>query len=292
MEAYEVSTSSKRTKSVYISTVISIALVLLMTGMLGLLLVHAKNLSNYVKENIVLNIIMNEGVSEGNVLAYQKELESDNYVLRSEYISKELAAENLSEELGEDFVEFLGHNPLLSSIDIYLKAEYANTDSIETFIKKVSAKEMVKEVVYQESLIDMVNKNIRTIGIVILAFTALLLVIAVALINNTILLAIYSQRFLIKSMQMVGATKGFIRRPFLGYGILHGLLGALIAILLLLLTLHLGQREIPELVFLRNWFEFIVIFVVVAALGILISGLSTYFAVSKYLRLKSNELYR
>ncbi len=292
MEVYEVSTSSKKTKSVYISTVISIALVLLMTGMLGLLLVHAKNLSNYVKENIVLNIIMNEGVSEGNVLAYQKELESDNYVLRSEYISKELAAENLSKELGEDFVEFLGHNPLLSSIDVYLKADYANTDSIETFIKKISSKEMVKEVVYQESLIDMVNKNIRTIGIVILAFTALLLVIAVALINNTIRLAIYSQRFLIKSMQMVGATKGFIRRPFLGYGILHGLLGALIAILLLLLTLHLGQREIPELVFLRNWFEFIVIFVIVAALGILISGLSTYFAVSKYLRLKSNELYR
>ena len=179
MEAYEVSTSSKKTKSVYISTVISIALVLLMTGMLGLLLVHAKNLSNYVKENIVLNIIMNEGVSEGNVLAYQKELESDNYVLRSEYISKELAAENLSKELGEDFVEFLGHNPLLSSIDIYLKAEYANTDSIEMFIKNVSANDMVKEVVYQESLIDMVNKNIRTIGIVILAFTALLLVIAV-----------------------------------------------------------------------------------------------------------------
>ena len=292
MEVYEVSTSSKKTKSVYISTVISIALVLLMTGLLGLLLVHAKNLSNYVKENIVLNIIMNDGVSEGNVLAYQKELESDNFVLRSQYISKELAAKNLSAELGEDFVEFLGHNPLLSSIDIYLKAEYANTDSIETFIKKVSTNEMVKEVVYQESLIDMVNKNIRTIGIVILAFTALLLVIAVALINNTIRLAIYSQRFLIKSMQMVGATKGFIRRPFLGYGVLHGLLGALIAILLLLLTLHLGQREIPELVFLRNWFEFVFIFIVVAGLGILISGLSTYFAVNKYLRLKSGELYR
>lgn len=292
MEVYEVSTSSKKTKSVYISTVISIALVLLMTGLLGLLLVHAKNLSNYVKENIVLNIIMNEGVSEGNVLAYQKELESDNYVLRSQYISKELAAKNLSEELGEDFVEFLGHNPLLSSIDIYLKAEYANTDSIETFIKKVSTNEMVKEVVYQESLIDMVNKNIRSIGIVILAFTALLLVIAVALINNTIRLAIYSQRFLIKSMQMVGATRGFIRKPFLGYGILHGLLGALIAILLLLLTLHLGQREIPELIFLRNWYEFVIIFLIVAGLGILISGLSTYFAVSKYLRLKSAELYR
>jgi len=292
MEAYEVSTSSKKTKSVYISTVISIALVLLMTGLLGLLLVHAKNLSRYVKENIVLNVIMNDDASEGDVLAYQKRLESDPYVLRSEYISKELAAKNLSDELGEDFVEFLGHNPLLPSVDVFLKAQYANTDSIQVFIKKVSASELVKEVVYQESLIDMVNKNIRTIGIVILGFTALLLIIAVALINNTIRLAIYSQRFLIKSMQMVGATKGFIRRPFIGYGVMHGLLGALIAILLLLLTLHFGQQEIPELVFLRNWFEFAAIFIIVAALGILISGLSTYFAVGKYLRLKSNELYR
>lgn len=286
------SASSRKTKSVYISTVISIALVLLMTGLLGLILVHAKNLSDYVKENIVLNIIVNEGVSEGDVLAMQKDLNEDPFVLRTQYISKELAAKNLSQELGEDFVEFLGHNPLLSSIDVYLKAQYANTDSIETFIEKVSANKMVKEVVYQESLIDMVNKNIRTIGIVILAFTAVLLVIAVALINNTIRLAIYSQRFLIKSMQMVGATKGFIRRPFLGYGVLHGLLGALIAILLLLLTLHIGQREIPELVFLRNWFEFAAIFVIVAVLGILISGVSTYFAVSKFLRLKTNELYR
>ena len=292
MEVYEVSTSSKKTKSVYISTVISIALVLLMTGLLGLILVHARNLSNYVKENIVLNIIVNEGVSEGDVLALQKDINADEYVLRSQYISKELAAKNLSQDLGEDFVAFLGHNPLLSSIDVYLKAGYANTDSIETFIKKVSANTKVKEVLYQESLIDMVNQNIRIIGLVILAFTAILLIIAVALINNTIRLAIYSQRFLIKSMQMVGATKGFIRRPFLGYGVLHGLLGAFIAILLLLLTLHLGQREVPELVFLRNWYEFIAIFITIALLGVLISGLSTYFAVGKYLRLKSNELYR
>lgn len=136
MEVYEVSTSSKKTKSVYISTVISIALVLLMTGLLGLILVHAKNLSNYVKENIVLNIIVNEGVSEGDVLAMQKDINADEYVLRSQYISKELAAKNLSQELGEDFVAFLGHNPLLSSIDVYLKADYANTDSIETLDRK------------------------------------------------------------------------------------------------------------------------------------------------------------
>lgn len=282
----------KKTKSVYISTVISIALVLLMTGLLGLILVHAKNLSKYVKENIVLNIIVNDNTNEGDVLSLQKDIEKDEYVLNTEYISKELAAKNLKEDLGEDFVEYLGHNPLLPAIDVYLKEQYANTDSIQLFIEKLSTNSRVNEVIYQESLIDMVNKNIRIIGIVVLAFAVILLIIAVALINNTIRLAIYSQRFLIKSMQLIGATRTFIRRPYILYGIVHGLIGALISILLLIFTLQFAQQQIPELVFLRNWYEFVAIFVIVIALGILISGLSTYFAVTKYLRAKSNSLYR
>lgn len=292
MSTYEEGSPRKKTKSVYVSTVISIALVLLMTGLLGLILVHAKNLSKYVKENIVLNIIVNDNVNEGDVLAMQKDLEKDPYVLRTEYISKELAAKNLKEDLGEDFVEYLGHNPLLPSIDIYLKEQYANTDSIQTFIQKSAKNSRVKEVVYQESLIDMVNKNIRIISMVVLAFTVVLLIIAVALINNTIRLAIYSQRFLIKSMQLIGATKNFIRKPYLLYGIFHGLLGAMIAILLLIFTLQFAQQQIPDLVFLRNWYEFATIFLIVVALGILISGFSTYFAVTKYLRAKSHSLYR
>src|SRR5690606_10346965 len=149
-------------------------------------------------------------------------------------------ARNLQQDLGEDFVEFLGYNPLLSSIDVYLKADYANKDSIETFTKTLAENKLIQEVVYQESLIDIVNKNIRVIGLIILGFAIILLIIAVALINNTIRLAIYSQRFLIKSMQMVGATKGFIRKPFIGYGMVHGLLGALIAIIMLLLVLYFG----------------------------------------------------
>ncbi|MCC2597891.1 cell division protein FtsX [Sphingobacterium sp. FBM7-1] len=292
MSTYEEGSPRKKTKSVYVSTVISIALVLLMTGLLGLILVHAKNLSKYVKENIVLNIIVNDNVNEGDVLAMQKDLEKDPYVLRTEYISKELAAKNLKEDLGEDFVEYLGHNPLLPSIDVYLKEQYANTDSIQTFIQKSAKNSRVKEVVYQESLIDMVNKNIRIIGIVVLGFTIVLLIIAVALINNTIRLAIYSQRFLIKSMQLIGATKNFIRKPYLLYGIFHGLLGALIAILLLIFTLQFAQQQIPDLVFLRNWYEFGAIFLIVVALGIVISGFSTYFAVTKYLKAKSHSLYR
>src|SRR5690606_1984027 len=147
-----------------------------------------------------LNVIVNDNVSEGDVLSLQKDLEKDDFVLRSEYVSKELAAKNLKEDLGEDFVEYLERNPLLPSIDIYFKEQYANTDSIQMFINKVGKNIRIKEVVFQESLIDMVNKNIRIIGIVILAFTAILLIIAVALINNTIRLAIYSQRFLIKSI--------------------------------------------------------------------------------------------
>lgn len=282
----------KKTKSVYVSTVISIALVLLMTGLLGLILVHAKNLSKYVKENIVLNVIVNDNVNEGDVLSLQKDLEKQEYVLRSEYVSKELAAKNLKEDLGEDFVEYLGTNPLLPSIDVYLKEQYANADSIQPFIDKVARNSRVKEIVYQESLIDMVNKNIRIISIVVLAFTVILLVIAVALINNTIRLAIYSQRFLIKSMQLIGATKGFIRKPYILYGIVHGLIGALIAILLLIFTLQFAQKQVPELIFLQNWAQFVAIFVVVVGLGILISALSTYFAVTKYLKAKSNSLYR
>jgi len=292
MSVLEQGSPRKKTKSVYISTVISIALVLLMTGLLGLILVHAKNLSKYVKENIVLNVIVNDNVNEGDVLSLQKDLEKDPYILRTEYVSKELAAKNLKEDLGEDFVEYLGHNPLLPSIDIYLKEDYANADSIQPFLQKVSNNARVKEVVYQESLIDMVNKNIRIISIVVLAFAVILMVIAVALINNTIRLAIYSQRFLIKSMQLIGATKSFIRRPYILYGIVHGLIGSLIAILLLIFTLQFAQKQIPELVFLRNWYEFGVIFAVVVILGVLISGLSTYFAVTKYLKAKSSSLYR
>lgn len=292
MEEFESSNSGKKTKTLYVSTVISIALVLLMTGLLGLILVHAKNLSKYVKENIVLNIIVNEGAKEVDITALQKQLDANTYVLKTQYVSKELAARNLTKDLGEDFVDFLGYNPLLSSIDVYLKADYANNESIEKFTATLNKNPLVKEVVYQKSLIDMVNQNIQGIGLVILAFATILLIIAVALINNTIRLAIYSQRFLIKSMQLVGATKSFIRKPFLTYGIIHGLLGALIAIILLLISLYIAQQQVPEIIILRDWFEFSLVFIGVIFLGALISGLSTYFAVSKFLRLKIYDLYK
>lgn len=292
MEEFEVSEAAKKTKTIYISTIFSIALVLLMLGMLGLILVHAKNLSNYVKENIVLNIIVDEGAKETDILAFQKELNGNVAVKQTLYVNKEVAQHNLTKDLGEDFVNFLGYNPLLSTIDVYLKADYANTKSIDALKKSLEKNPIVKEVIYQSSLIDMVNKNISTIGLIVLAFAIILLVIAIALINNTIRLAIFSQRFLIKSMQLVGATKNFIRKPFILVAALHGLIASFIAIIILLGILYYAQKEIPEIIILRNYTEFGLVLIAMVAVGIFITAISTLFAVSRYLRLKLYDLYR
>lgn len=292
MEEFETSSSAKKTKAIYISTVFGIAMVLLMVGLLGLILVHANNLSRYVKENIVVNVYVDETTRETDVLQLQKQLDSNPFVKQTQYVSKELAARKLQKDLGEDFIKFLGVNPLSESIDVYLKAEYANNADIEKFKAQLLKNPLVKEVKYQASLIDKMNQNLASITLVILIFAGIFVVLSVALINNTIRLAIYSQRFLIKSMQLVGATKGFIRKPFLLYGIWHGLLGALIAIIILVGTLFVAIREIPDLVILQNYTEFGIVFLGVIGLGVLIAGLSTMLAVNRFLRLKIYDLYR
>jgi cell division transport system permease protein len=292
MEEFEASESAKKTKTIYISTVFGIAMVLLMIGLLGLILVHAKNLSRYVKENIVLNIFVDEAAHETDVLQLQKQLDANPIVKQTQYVSKELAARNLQKDLGEDFVKFLGYNPLSQSLDVYLKADYANNASIEKFKAELLKNPLIKEVKYQQSLVDQMNQNLTSISLVILAFAAIFVLLSVALINNTIRLAIYSQRFLIKSMQLVGATKGFIRKPFILYGIWHGILGAMIAIVFLMGMLYLAVKQIPDLVILQNYSEFGIVFLIVMGLGIFISGFSTFLAVNKYLRLKIYNLYR
>lgn len=292
MEEFEASESSKKTKTIYISTVFGIAMVLLMIGLLGLILVHANNLSRYVKENIVLNIFVDDGAHESDALQLQKQLDANPIVKQTIYVNKEIAARNLQKDLGEDFVRFLGYNPLSPSLDVYLKAEYANSHDIEQFKTQLLKNPLIKEVKYQASLVDEMNKNLTSISLIILVFAGIFVVLSVALINNTIRLAIYSQRFLIKSMQLVGATKGFIRKPFLLYGIWHGLLGGLIAIIILMGTLYLAYQQIPELIVLQNYYEFGVVFLLVIGIGIFISGLSTFMAVNKYLRLKIYNLYR
>lgn len=262
-----------------------------MGGLLGLILVHSNNLSRYVKENIVLNIIVQEGTKEADILALQSQLNSKTEVLRTQYVSKEQAARNLAKDLGEDFEDFLGYNPLLPALDIYLKADFADNASIEKFAKQLEKNELIKEIVYQKSLIDIVNQNVRLISIGILGFGLILLLIAITLINNTIRLAIYSQRFQLKSMQLVGATVDFIRKPFILSSIIQGLIAGLSAIGLLLFILIIIKSQIPEIVALSDWGQFALVFLGMLFMGVAISALSTRIAVTRYLNTTTNELY-
>jgi cell division transport system permease protein len=281
----------RRLKSSYMTTIVSITLVLFMLGLLGLILLHAKKISDHVREHISLSVIFNETVKEARIIEFQKKLDISGFVRSTEYIPREKAAEDLKAELGEDFISFLGYNPLLPSIDVHLKASYTNNDSIQKIEQQILQDKNVKEIFYQKSLVDLVNANLRKISFVLLGFSALLLIIAIALINNTIRLSVYSRRFIIRSMQLVGATQGFIRKPFVIRSVVHGLISALIAILLLTGTLVIAQRQMPELKELQDNILFLSLFGLVIILGITLTWLSTFFAVRKYLKMRTDLLY-
>lgn len=283
--------SRRRLQTSTVTTIISISLVLFMLGLLGLIVLHARKLSDYVKENIGFSVIIKEEIKEPGILEFQKMLDLEPFVKSTEYITREQAAEELTKDLGEDFVGFLGYNPLLASIDIRLNAEYANNDSLKVLEKRLLTNRIVKEVFYHKSLVDLVNQNIRRISIVLLAFSLVLLLISVALINNTIRLSVYSKRFIIKSMLLVGATQRFVRRPFLLRSLLHGLFSALIAIVLLGVVLWFSRQALPELVDLQDIDMFLSLFGIVSLLGLLITGISTLFAVRRYIRISNDRLY-
>lgn len=281
----------RKIKTSYFSTIISIALVLFMLGMLGLILLNAKNLSTYVKENIGLSLYLEKDIDNSDLAKVQKALDIRPYVKSTLYTDEEQAAELLKEDLGEDFIGFLGYNPLSSSIDVFLHSDYAQTDSVKWISSDLSRIPSVREVVYQENLISEVNANAKRVSIILLAFSVLLFIVVVALINNTIRLAIYSKRFLIKTMQLVGATPSFIRRPFIVRGILNGIASAFIAIILLMGVIYTAQQNLPELVKLQDISLYLILFTSVVVMGILISWISTSLAVRKFLRIQSQDLY-
>ena len=283
--------SRRRLQTSTATTIISISLVLFMLGLLGLIVLHAHKLSNYVKENIGFSVIIKEEIKEAGIIEFQKKLDLEPFVKSTDYITRERAAKELTESLGEDFVDFLGYNPLLASIDIRLKADYANNDSLNMLEKKLLANPRVKEVFYHKSLVELVNQNIRRISFVLLAFTLVLMLISIALINNTIRLSVYSKRFIIRSMQLVGATQRFIRKPFLLKSLWHGLLSAMIAIVLLGVVLYFSRRILPELVDMQDIDMFLSLFGIVTLLGLFITGFSTLFAVRKFLRISQDRLY-
>ncbi len=281
----------RRLKTSYISTVVSIALVLYVLGLLGLIIMHTRKLSEHVKENIGFSIIISDNARTAEISQLQKSIDLLPAVKSTEFISSDKAAEDLSEELGEDFVGFLGYNPLFPSIEVRLQAAWANPDSLVVFESQVMESNIVKEVDYQKNLVHIVNENIRKIGLFLLLFGILLLVIAFSLINNTIRLSVFSKRFLIKSMQLVGATQAFIRKPFVIKGVVQGIIGAAISIALLLLSLYAAQKSVPELINFQDIEMLFTMFVLVILLGVIVSWISTHFAVRKYLHIKTDFLY-
>jgi cell division transport system permease protein len=274
------------------STVISISLVLFMLGILGLVLINAQRLSNYVKENIGFTVMLKEDVKEIDVLQFQKTLDASDWVKASQYVSKEEAATTLQQDLGEDFLQFLGFNPLSSSLDLHLHAAHTSTEQLTALEQELKQHHLVKDVVFQKDLVEAINQNVKKMSLLLLGFCALLFVIAIALINNTIRLSVYSKRFLIRTMKLVGATNGFIRKPFMYSGITQGIFGALIGILLLMTALLGIQQEMPELLVLQDLPTVGVILGAMLAFGILMSLLATNIAVGKYLRMNEDDLYR
>ena len=272
---------------------ISITLVLFTIGLLGLLVLHARSLSDHIKENIGFEIILKDGVKEANILQIQKMLDASPYVKSTEYITREEATRRLTKDLGEDFIKWLGdaQNPLLPSIEVRFRADWANSDSLALIKQEILKNPQVKELFYQESLVDLINQNIRRIGVIIIGFTLLLVIIAFALINNTIRLSVYSKRFLIRSMQLVGATESFIRRPFLWRGLFQGFIGALLSLLLLTGLLYLALQNIPELAMLQEMEAVLIFYGLIVLAGMAISGISTYFAIGKYLKIKTDKLF-
>lgn len=284
--------TQRKLRTASASTVISISLVLFMLGILGLVLVNAQRLSNYVKENIGFTVMLKEEIKEVDVLQFQKTLDASQWVKSSQYVSSEEAAAILQKDLGEDFISFLGYNPLTASIDIHLHANHTSLERMNALESELSNHDLVSEVVFQKDLVDSINQNVQKVSLLLLSFCLLLLIIAVALINNTIRLSVYSKRFLIRTMKLVGATHGFIRKPFLASGLTQGIFGALIGILLLMGALYGIQNEMPELLVLQDLPTVGVIMGGMLLTGILMSLLATNRAVGKYLRMNEDDLYR
>lgn len=284
-------TATQKLKTSSVTVVISLALVLFMLGLLGLVVINAKKLSNHIKENVGFQIVLKDTTTQAELDILKQEISSSAFTKQVDYISKDEAAKKLQKDLGEDFITFLGYNPLLSSLDVKLNSDYANIDSLAGFEKQIMQKHFVKEVIYHKDMIKQVNDNAKIISIYILIFSGLLLVVAIALINNTIRLSIYAKRFLIRTMYLVGATQGFIRKPFILKGIRQGIIAGLLAGFLLAGFLVLSTRYIPDLLQLQDPNLLAVLFGSIVALGILISGLSAALSVSRYLRLKTDDLY-
>ncbi len=275
----------------YLTLVISVSLVLFLLGILGLVLINAKELSDYFRESLSFSVMLDDDAREADIRMLQKDLDAKPYVKSTVYVSKDEAASKMKEDLGEDFISFLGDNPLPPSIDVYLYAGYTSPDSVAGIEKYVLEYPFVKEVYYEESLLFLINENVRKVSLFLLVISAFLFLIAITIINNTIRLAIYSKRFLIRTMELVGATKSFIRKPFLIRSVYHGVLAALIAMTLLMGLLYLIEKEYYMMFSFESTKLLVLLCLVLIILGILINLVSTYLSVNRYLVISEDKLY-
>ena len=277
--------------SSYFSVVISIALVLFLLGSLGLLVLNAKKVADHFREQVVVTIYLNDSAKDVEVNQLQKSLAMADYTKEAKYVSKEDAAQIVKEDIGEDFMEFLGANPLQNSIDVYLKADYVTNETLDGITEELSNKAFIEDITYDNDLVEIMNNNVRKITFWVLILSAVFTLIAVLLINSSIRLAVYSKRFIIKTMQMVGATKRFIRKPFVLKSIQLGVIGAIVALIGMGIVLYYLDKTFPELELVQKPVLVGGLFVGVFLLGILITWISTFIATQRFLNLKTDQLY-
>jgi cell division transport system permease protein len=275
----------------YLTSMVSITLVLFLLGLLFLIILNAGRLSEYVREKIGFTLVLRDELKETDIERLQKNLTAEPFVKSLRYIDKETAALELQKELGEDFTGFLGYNPLFSSIEIRLFAPYTHSDSLALLEKDLMQLPQVKEVFYQRSLVSVINENVKKISIFLLIFSALMLFVFSALINNTIRISIYSQRFIINNMMLVGATRSFVRKPFIRKSILYGIYGAVLSCLLLGAFMFTYKKELSGVIDTHDFRIMGTVFLAVLFLGILLSWLSTRIAVNRFLKMKFDELF-
>jgi cell division transport system permease protein len=281
----------------YFTVMFSITLSMVVIGLLGLILSHAQKLGGIVKENIEMNVFLHNDLSDSTKHQLQATLSRRGYTQykgnepQIAYISREEARKHFSETYGEDFTKVLDDNPLYASYTVKIKPEYSDSLNMKKISEQIAAMDGVKEVYYQEALINKINKNIRTVSVVLAVFAFILLGASVLLIDNTIKLALYSQRFLIRSMQLVGATRWFIQRPFLWRALVQGMLSGLIAVILLYTLMGVGYEELKELNELRHEEHLYMIYGGLIVLGAFIGFFSSYRAVNRYLKMSLDELY-
>ncbi|AEE19241.1 cell division protein FtsX [Dokdonia sp. Hel_I_63] len=275
----------------YFSVVISIALVLFLLGILGLLVLNTKKVADYFKETIAVGVYFKDGAKDVEMKQLEKSLSLAEYTKSIQFVSKEEAAEAHSEALGENFVDYLGENPLQNSIDLYLNADYVSAEKVSEIAAEIASKNFVEEVTYDKPLISLLNDNIKKMSLWILIISGIFTFIAVLLINSSIRLSVYAKRFTIKTMQMVGATKKFIRRPFVWKSVRLGIIGALIAIAGMAGVLYYANKTFPQLTLLDDPLLLGALFGGVFMMGIVITWFSTFLATQRFLNLRTDELY-